>query len=231
MNVNFPNTDPSSLIFNYVTPSGNKGVNVNDRTSQTVWSSLDPPAGSKGETVDFSKSTRPANADKFVLQLPSSEVVYKKSELFTGGKLGNDTAFCSTYSERRIDLGGGSVLSVSHSDGYFVLNPEGQKFGKSGEDISNLSHAVEETFEHITRSAETAALDVEMSSEVTENGRTSAAYLKFALRNAVYRYSKAGNTKGSVLFKNGGSGFYGENAFKFRQYQGAQALLEMTERK
>lgn len=230
MNVNNLNSSPSPLIFNCLTPSYCKDGNVNGEPSPAVWTSLAPSAEKRGETVEFSKYSPPANADKFVLQLPSSEVVYKRSELFTGGKLGDNTAYCSTYSERRINLGD-SVLSVSRSDGYFVINPDGQKFGKSGADIKNIRHATEETAEYINRSAMTNTVDAAFSADVTENGRTAGVSLELALRNAVYRYSKVSETKGNVLFKNGGINSYRENALKYRELYSVNALSKISVKK
>lgn len=229
MNVNNLNSCPSPLIFNCLTPSYCKDGNVNGGTSPAVWTSLAPSAEEKGETVDFSKYSPPANADKFVLQLPSSEVVYKRSELFTGGKLGDNTAYCSTYSERRISLGD-SVLSISHSGGYFIIDPDGQKFGKSGADIKNIRQAAEETLERINRSSEQSTLKVDLSADAEVNGNTAKASLEFAMRHAVYRYSKASATKGNILFKNGGVGIYRENALKYavNNFTSAQSIFKIV---
>lgn len=202
--------------------------NINNNGSPIVWSS-NSSFPQRGEKVDFSKSVRPANADKFVLELPSSETVYKRSELVTGEKMGDGCAFCSTYTEKTLDFGNTSV-SVTSSDGYFVINTEGQKFGKSGADIKNIRQAAEETLERINRSSEQSTLKVDLSADAEVNGNTAKASLEFAMRNAVYRYSKASATKGNILFKNGGIGIYRENALKYavNNFTSAQSIFKIV---
>lgn len=206
-------------------------MNVNDLSnngSPIVWSS-NSSFPQRGEKVDFSKSVRPANADKFVLELPSSETVYKRSELVTGEKMGDGCAFCSTYTEKTLDFGNTSV-SVTSSDGYFVINTERQKFGKSGADIKNIRQAAEETLERINRSSEQSTLKVDLSADAEVNRNTAKASLEFAMRNAVYRYSKVSGIKGNILFKNGGVGIYRENALKYavNNFTSAQSIFKIV---
>lgn len=179
--------------------------NVNNNSSAVIWSSENSVG--RGEKINFSNASRPANADRFVLNLPISETVYKRQEFVTDEKMGEDCAYCYTYMERTLDFGGFTVSDRS-SGGHFVINMDGQKFGKSDEDMNNIDRAVEETREHINRTLEQSLLNVGLSGSVTANGQTAGGSLEFALRNTVYRYSSVSETKDAVSYKDGGKGLY-----------------------
>lgn len=179
--------------------------NVNNNGSVMIWSSDNSVR--KGEKIDFANTSKPANADRFVLNLPISETVYKRQEFVTNEKMGEDCAYCYTYMERTLNFGD-FTISSSSADGYFVINKDGQKFGKSGADMNNIEHAAEETIERINRALEQSSLSAGMSGAVTENGQTASGSLEFEMRNTVYKYSSVSETKGAVSYKNGGKGIY-----------------------
>ncbi|MDE6763834.1 MAG: hypothetical protein K2J73_09160 [Oscillospiraceae bacterium] len=182
------------------------GINsVNNNYSPVVWNSSNVTG--RGEKIDFSNTPKPANADKFVLNLPANETIYQRKEFVTDESMGEDCAFCYTYMERTLAYGTLTVSS-SISDGYFVINKDGQTFGKSGADMNNIEHAVEETLERKDRALEKTTLSGSLSGAVTVNGHTVGGALGFAVQNTTYKYSSESVTKGTIAYKNGGAGIY-----------------------
>lgn len=177
----------------------------------------------KTETVDFSTSKNFANADKFVLNLPTSETVYKRTEFVTDERMGEGCAYCYTYMERTLTFEsekyGISTMSHSSGGGYFAINLDTytQTFGKSGSDMNNIEHAVEETWERKDRTLEQSTISGSLSGTITGNGQTVGGYLGFAVQNTAYKYSSASTTRGKIANKNGGLGNYREIATSSRE--------------
>lgn len=189
--------------------------------SDMVWNKN--TAAVKAETIGISNAERPANIDRFVLNLPTSETIYKRQEFVTDERMGEGCAFCYTYMERTLtfesEKNGISTISSSEEGGYFVINLDksSQTFGKSGADMSNIEHAVEETIEHRNRSFEQSTVFGGLSGEVTGNGSTIGGALGFAAQTAIYKYSSESETKGTVSYKNGGTAIYSEKAISSRE--------------
>lgn len=195
-------------------------VNNANINSQAIWSSN--TAASKTEKVEFSTAERFANADRFVLNLPNSETVSQRTEFVTDESMGEGCAFCYTYMERTLNFESEKyrISAVSSSSGgYFAINfdTNARTFGKSGADMNNIEHAVEETLERKDRSLEQSIISGSLSGAVTVNGQTVGGSLEFAEKNTVYKYSSAGTTNGTVSYKNGGIGNYRETAMSSRE--------------
>ena len=177
----------------------------------------------KTERVDFSTAKNFANADKFVLNLPTSETVCKRTEFVTDERMGEGCAYCYTYMERTLTFEsekyGITTMSHSSSDGYFVINLDksSQTFGKSGADMNNIEHAVEETWERRERTLEQSTISGSLSGAVTGNNGTVGGSLEFAAQNTLYKYSSVSAAKGTIAYKNGGLGSYREVATSSRE--------------
>ncbi len=171
----------------------------------TIWNGNN--AAIKSETVDLSNSINPAILDKLVLEIPDSETIYKRQEFVTDESMGEGCAFCYTYMERTL-ASGLSVTSYSSSDGYFILNADksGQTFGRSGADMNNIKHAVEETYERIDRTSKQSTISGSLS------GTAIGGSLEFAAQSTAYKYKSVRDTQGSVAYKNGGAEIYREKA-------------------
>lgn len=179
--------------------------------SHAIWNSN--TAAVKSEKVEFSSAEKFANADRFVLNLPTSEAVCKRTEFVTDERMGEGCAFCYTYMERTLTFGSGEygISNVSRSSGgYFAINfdKNARTFGKSGADMNDIEHAVEETRERIDRTLEQSTISGSLSGTVTGNGQTVGGSLGFAVRNTSYKYSSASTTQGTVAYKNGRTGNY-----------------------
>lgn len=196
-------------------------VNNINTDSQAVYSFSS--ADRKIETVDFSTAKNFANADKFVLNLPTSETVYKRTEFVTDERMGEGCAYCYTYMERTLTFEsekyGISTMSHSSSGGYFAINLDTytQTFGKSGSDMNNIEHAVEETWERKDRTLEQSTISGSLSGTITGNNQTVGGSLGFAVQNTTYKYSSASTTRGTIAYKNGGLGNYREIATSSRE--------------
>lgn len=175
------------------------------------------------EEADFLNTKKFANADRFVLNLPTSETVYKRTEFVTDERMGESCAYCYTYMERTLTFEsekyGISTVSSSSTGGYFVINLDknAQTFGKSGADMNDIEHAVEETLERKNRALEQSTISGSLSGEITGNYQTVGGSLGFTVQNTTYKYSSAGITKGTVAYKNGGAGNYREIAVSSRE--------------
>ncbi|MDE7302707.1 MAG: hypothetical protein K2N60_05240 [Oscillospiraceae bacterium] len=196
-------------------------VNNINTDSHAVWNSS--TAAVKTETADFSNVKKIANADKFVLNLPTSETVCKRTEFVTDERMGEGCAYCYTYMERTLTFEsekyGISTISSGSTGGYFVINLDknAQTFGKSGADMNNIEHAVEETWERKDRALEQSTISGSLSGAVTGNNQTVGGSLGFAAQIQTYKYLSASTTKGTVAYKNGGVGNYREIAVSSRE--------------
>lgn len=196
------------------------GVNNVNNGSPVTWSNLNPP---KTDAVDVAKVMKPINSDKLELNLPIAETIYKRKEFVTDERFAEGCGFCYTYMERTLtfaDGKGGPLTIVSgSSDGYFTINMDKHErtFGKSGVNMNDLGHAVEETWERRERSIEQSTISAGLSGAVTGNGQTVGGSLGFAAQSTAYKYTSASVTKGTAEYKNGGLGKYRENAFTSRE--------------
>ncbi len=197
------------------------GINSVNISSGVVWN--ENAESVKAEKIDFSNARKPSNSDKFVLNLPTSETIYKRKEFVTDERMGEGCAFCYTYMERTLTFGSGkygtATFSSRDSGGYFIINSDKTDltFGESGADMNNIKHAVEETRERRDRTLEQSAISGSLSGIITGNDRTIGGSVGFAVKNTVYKYSSVRETKGAVAYKNGGAGFYREKAMSSRE--------------
>lgn len=168
--------------------------------------------------VDFSKSATLPNRDKFVLNLPTTETIYKKQELTTDKSMSEGCAYYSSYTERVLEFGSGTLTSISN-DGYFVINTDKyqQTFGKSGADMNDIDHAVEETWERIERSLEQTEVSGSLSGLVWKNGHLVRGSLGFTMQSSIFKELSVSLTKGSVSYKDGAMSAYREKAMSFRE--------------
>ena len=180
-------------------------------------------AASRTETVDFSTAKNFTNADKFVLNLPTSETACKRTEFVADERMGEGCAYCYTYMERTLtfesDKYGISTVSQSSSGGYFAINLDKntQTFGKSGVNMNDIGHAVEETRERKERTLEQSIISGSLSGAAAGNNQTVGGSIGFAAQNTTYKYSSVSTTKGTVSYKNGGAGNYRETAASSRE--------------
>lgn len=196
-------------------------VNNVNNDSHALWNFN--TAAVKTETADFSNVKKIANADRFVLNLPTSETVYKRTEFVTDERMGEGCAYCYTYMERTLTFEsekyGITTMSHSSSGGYFAINLDKntQTFGKSGINMNDISHAVEETRERKDRTVEQSTISGSLSGVITGNNQTIGGSLGFAAQSTTYKYSSASTTKGTAAYKNGGVGNYRETAMSSRE--------------
>ena len=179
------------------------------------------PFGSErknSEELDFSKSAALPNRDKFVLNLPTTETIYKRQELTTDKSMAEGCAYYSSYTERVLEFGSGTLTSISN-DGYFVINMDKyqQTFGKSDADMNDIDHAVEETWERKERSLEQTMVSGSLWGLAQKNGHIVGGGFGFNLQSSVYKESSASVTKGSVSYKDGAMSKYLEKAMSFRE--------------
>lgn len=179
------------------------------------------PFGSErknSEELDFSKSSTLPNRDKFVLNLPTTETIYKRQELTTDKSMAEGCAYYSSYTERVLEFGSGTLTSISN-DGYFVINMDKyqQTFGKSDADINDIDHATEETWERIERSLEQTTVSGGLWGLLGKNGHIVGGGFGFNLQSTVYKELSVSLTKGSVSYKNGAMSNYLEKAMSFRE--------------
>lgn len=175
--------------------------------------------GGGAEEIDFSKAPEIANRDKFVLNLPTTETIYKRQEFVTDESMAEGCAFCYSYMERVMEFGSGGRLISYSNDGYFVINADKDQrtFGKSGENMNDIAHAVEETWERRERSLEQTTLSGSLSGSFTKNGKTFGGSIGFTMQSALYRYLSVSETRGAVAYKDGSVGAYYEREITFRE--------------
>ena len=173
----------------------------------------------RAEETVIPKAPERLNKDKFVLNLPAVETIYKRQEFSTDERMAEGCAYCCTYMERVLNFGSGAKIISSSYDGYFVINTDRDQrtFGKSGADMDDISHAVEETWELRTRSLEQTTLSGSLSGSVTKNGRTFGGSLGFEMQSTVYRYLSVSETKGMVSYKDGSIGAYREKEISYQE--------------
>jgi len=192
------------------------GVNGVNNGSGVVWNS--DTTRTTAEKTEVLNNAKPANTDKLVLNLPTSETVYKRQELVTDERMGRGCAFCYTYTERTLTFAdekyGALTFTGGCSDGYFVINADKTKqtFGKSGAEMNDIGHAVEETWERRNRAWEQSTESGGLSLGISEDDQTASGSIGFAQQSTTYKYSSVSETKGMLAFKNGGVGSYRETS-------------------
>lgn len=198
-------------------------MGVNSVNNNSLYAFISSAAAMKREPIDFTNSVKPANADKFVLNLPTAETIYKRQEFVNDERTAEGCAYCYTYMERTLSFEdkNGTKVTFSSIDngGYFAINLDkgARTFGRSGEDMNNIGHAVEETWERRERSLEQSTISIDMLSSITKNGQTAGGSVGFAAQSTAYKYSSVSETKGTVAYKNGGVGNYRETAVSTRE--------------
>lgn len=159
--------------------------------------------------------------DFLLLNPPVSETVYQRKEFVTDDSMAEGCAYCYTYMEKTIKFADGGTFSIisDRSDGYWCINMDtsSRTFGKSGADMNDISHAVEETWERRELSVSRSTLTGSMSDTVVGDYYTVAGSLDFAAESTAVRYSSASYTKGTVAYKNGGVKAYGEGTMSTRE--------------
>ncbi len=197
------------------------GVNNVNNGFSVVWNS--DTARTKAEKTEVSNIAKPANTDKLVLNLPVSETIYNRQEFVTDERMGEGCAFCYTYMERTLTFASGKsgslTIKSSGEGGYFVINADKTKqtFGKSGADMNDIEHAVEETWERRDRAWQQSTVSGGLSAEIAGDNQTVGGAIGFAEQSTAYKYSSVSATKGTLAFKNGGVGNYRAAAFSSRE--------------
>lgn len=206
------------------------GVNNVNNGSGVVWNSNF--TRTKAEKAKVSNIAKPANTDKLVLNLPVNETVYNRQEFVSDERMGEGCAFCYTYMERTLTFASGKcgalTLKSSDASGYFVINADKTKqtFGKSGADMNDIEHAVEETWERRDRAWKQSTVSGGLSVGIAGDNQTIGGAIGFTKQNTMYKYSSASETKGTLAFKNGGVENYRETAFSSREiYNKCAAFL------
>lgn len=206
------------------------GVNNVNNGFGVVWNSNF--TRTKAEKAEVSNIAKPANTDKPVLNLPINETVYNRQEFVSDQQMGEGCAFCYTYMERTLTFASGKcgalTFKSSGGDGYFVINADKTKqtFGKSGADMNDIEHAVEETWERRDRALKQSTVSGGLSAGISGDNQTFGVSIGFAEQSTMYKYSNVSKTKGTLAFKNGGVGNYRETAFSSREiYNKCAAFL------
>ncbi len=206
------------------------GVNNVNNGSGVVWNSNF--TRTKAEKAEVSNIAKPANTDKLVLNLPINETVYNRQEFVSDQQMGEGCAFCYTYMERTLTFASGKcgalTFKSSGGDGYFVINADKTKqtFGKSGADMNDIEHAVEETWERRDRAWKQSTVSGGLSAGIAGDNQMTGGAIGFTEQSTTFKYSSASETKGMLVFKNGGVGNYRETAFSSREiYNKCAAFL------
>ncbi len=206
------------------------GVNNVNNGSGVVWNSNF--TRTKAEKAEVSNIAKPANTDKLVLNLPKSETVYNRQEFVTDERMGEGCAFCYTYMERTLTFASGKcgALTFKSSDvgGYFVINADKTKqiLSKSGADMNDIEHAVEETWERRDRAWKQSTVSGGLSAGIAGDNQMTGGAIGFTEQSTTFKYSSASETKGMLAFKNGGVGNYRKTAFSSREiYNKCAAFL------
>lgn len=198
------------------------GVNNVNNGSPVVWTRLNEPY-KRGEQVDFSKSIKDMNLDNVVLLLPKTETIYRRKEFVTDERSAEGCATCYTYVQKTLtfDDGKGGTFSWvggGVKDCIWMTNPNGDRtFSKSGVNMNDISHAVEETWEVRERSLQQTTLSFSEVKAMLAKGQTFGSAFGYAEQTTVYKYASASITEGTIAYKNGAAAAYRENAVSSRE--------------
>lgn len=196
-------------------------VNNVNNGSPVTWTRLNEPYN-KGNQVKLTE-LKDANLDNLVLHIPTTETIYTRKEFVTDERCAEGCATCYTYIQKTLtfDDGKGGTFSWVGSgvkDCIWMTNPKGDRtFSKSGVNMNDISHAVEETWEVRERSLQQTTLSVSEVTAMLADGKTFASVFGYAEQTTTYKYASAGLTEGTVTYKNGAVGTYRENTLSSRE--------------
>lgn len=197
------------------------GVNNVNNGSPVTWTRLNEPysPGNRAELTEL----KDANLDNVVLHIPKTETIYTRKEFVTDERSAEGCATCYTYIQKTLtfdDGKGGTFTWVGSGtkDCIWMTNPKGDRtFSKSGVNMNDISHAVEETWEVRERSLQQTTLSVSEVNALLANGQTFGSVFGYAEQTTAYKYASASITEGTVAYKNGAVGTYRENAVSSRE--------------
>lgn len=200
----------------------------NANNGSAIWTQLNKPYF-KGQNLNSTNVTELKrideleNADKLVLHIPKTETIYKRKELVNDATMGKDCATCYTYVRKTLtfDDGKGGEFqwnSPGTADCIWMTNPKGDRtFSKSTVNMSDISHAVEETWEVRERQLSKTTFTVAEIQEMSKNGQSFKSILGYSEETTSYKYASAAITEGTVKYKNGAEAAYRETAVSSRE--------------
>lgn len=200
----------------------------NANNGSKIWDRLNKPyfkgQGINGTNItELKRIDELENADKLVLHIPKTETIYRRKELVNDATMGKDCATCYTYVQKTLtfDDGKGGEFqwkSPGTADCIWMMNPTGDRtFSKSTVNLSDISHAVEETWEVRERSLEKTTFTVAEIQEMSKNGQSFKSIFGYSEQTTSYKYASAAITEGTVKYKNGAEAAYRETAASSRE--------------
>lgn len=198
------------------------GVNNVNNGSPVTWIQLNEPYR-RGEPVDFSKSIKDMNLDNVVLHVPKTETIYRRKEFVTDERCAEGCATCYTYIQKTLtfDDGKGGTFSWvggGTKDCIWMTNPNGDRtFSKSGVNMNDISHAVEETWEVKERVLEKSTFSIDEVREMLANGQRLGGVFGYTDQTTSFKYASASITEGTIAYKNGAAAAYRETALSSRE--------------
>lgn len=199
--------------------------NANNKSA--IWDQLNKPyfKGPPINATNISELKRIdelKNADKLVLHIPKTETIYTRKEFVTDESMAEGCATCYTYVQKTLtfDDGEGGEFqwnSPGTADCIWMTNPKGDRtFSKSGVNMNDISHAVEETWEVKERSLEQSTFTVAQIQEMYANGKSLRSAFGYSEQTTTYKCASASITEGTITYKNGAAAAYSENALSSR---------------
>lgn len=197
--------------------------NVNN--DSVTWTRLNDnlDKGNRVNVTEIKDITEMKNYDKLVLHIPKTETIYRRKELVNDATMGKDCATCYTYVQKTLtfdDGKGGTFdwVGSGTSDCIWMTNPTGDRtFSKSTVNMSDISHAVEETWEVRERSLEKTTYTVAEIQEMSKNGQSFKSIFGYSEQTTSYKYASAAITEGTVQYKDGATAAYRETAVSSRE--------------
>lgn len=194
----------------------------NANNGSAIWDQLNkpyfkgPPINAVNAATELKRIDELENADKLVLHIPKTETIYTRKELVNDATMGEDCATCYTYVQKTLtfDDGKGGEFqwkSPGTADCIWMMNPNGDRtFSKSTVNMSDISHAVEETWEVRERSLSQTTFTVAEIREMSKDGKSLKTLFGYSEQTTSYKYASAAITEGTVKYKNGASSAYQE---------------------
>lgn len=201
--------------------NGNNGSAIWDQINKPYFKG--PGINAVNAATELKRIDELENADKLVLHIPKTETIYKRKELVNDATMGKDCATCYTYVQKTLtfDDGKGGEFqwkSPGTADCIWMMNPTGDRtFSKSTVNMSDISHAVEETWEVRERSLEKTSFTVAEIQEMSKNGQSFKSIFGYSEQTTSYKYASAAITEGTVKYKNGAEAAYRETAVSSRE--------------
>lgn len=201
----------------------------NGNNGSAIWDQLNKPyfkgpgINAVNAATELKRIDELKNADKLVLHIPKTETIYKRKELVNDATMGKDCATCYTYVQKTLtfDDGKGGEFqwkSPGTADCIWMTNPKGDRtFSKSTVNMSDISHAVEETWEVRERALEKTSFTVAEIQEMSKNGQSFKSIFGYSEQTTSYKYASAAITEGTVKYKNGAEAAYRETAVSSRE--------------